>query len=54
MRIKKVQTELERMKGIPPLYQLADDIQRGLDIESSELYEIVTTLLEKAEKGEFK
>ena len=54
MRPKKVQAELEKMKEIPLLYQIADDIQRGLNIESSEIYEIITTLLEKAEAGEFK
>ena len=54
MRIKKAQAELEKMKEIPPLYSFAKSIQHALDVESSEAYEVITTLLEKAEKGEFK
>ena len=54
MRIKKAQAELEKMKEIPPLYSFAKSIQHALDVESSEVYEVITTLLEKAEKGEFK
>lgn len=54
MKPKKVQAELEKMKKIPPLYQFALAIQRSLDIESSEICEVITTLLEKAEKGDFK
>lgn len=54
MKPKKVQAELENMMKIPPLYKFAKAIHRSLDVESSEVYEVITTLLEKAEKGEFK
>jgi len=54
MDAKKVQAELENMMKIPPLYQFANAIHHGLDVESSEVCEIIITLLEKAEDGEFK
>ena len=54
MRPKKVQVELERMMEIPPLYSFAKGIKHSLDMESSEVYEVIITLLEKAEAGEFK
>ena len=54
MNVKKVQAELENMKKIPPLYSFAKSVSHVLDVETSEVGEVISTLLEKAEKGEFK
>ena len=54
MNIKKVQLELENMKKIPPLYSFAKSVSHALNVETSEVGEVIYTLLKKAENEEFK